>query len=107
MSASRDNAWKAAKASAAREGVSSRTIHHWIQKGAVEKTRLAPATGVRVRIRTASHDDDPEREAPMRGGRHGHARLLDRPPLVEPPPSARPPLERRNQATEIRVLAPE
>ena len=50
--------WQTVKALAAREGVTPRQIHAWIEKGAVEKAQVAPATGARVRIRPGATDDD-------------------------------------------------
>ena len=42
---------------AEREGVDPVTIWRWAKKGAIEISRVAPATGVRVRYRD---DDDPD-----------------------------------------------
>jgi len=36
---------------AAALAVSRKTVHRWADKGVVEKTRLAPGLGVRVRLR--------------------------------------------------------
>ena len=35
---------------AAREGISPRTLRRWAEKGLVERRRLAPGLGVRVRL---------------------------------------------------------
>jgi predicted site-specific integrase-resolvase len=41
---------------AAREGIDLATLRQWVAKGLVERARLAPRTGVRVRYR----DEDAE-----------------------------------------------
>lgn len=47
----RGSVWLKPKAAAAHYGVSRRTIYHWIDKGALEKTTVGgkPKTGVRVK----------------------------------------------------------
>ena len=41
---------------AQREGVAERTIWRWAEKGIVQVSRLAPATGIRVHYRAGDPD---------------------------------------------------
>jgi predicted site-specific integrase-resolvase len=50
--------WVKLKVLADREGVTVRTVHRWIDKGAVEASRYAPRTGVRVRAPGRTTDDN-------------------------------------------------
>ena len=50
--------WLRPQQLADREGVSRRTVWAWVEKGIVEDRRLAPKTGVRVRLRPEKREKE-------------------------------------------------
>ena len=47
----RERAWVKPRELAAREGVDRRTVWRWVDKDLAEAKRLAPRTGVRMRLK--------------------------------------------------------